>query len=350
MTTKSLISVSLAADGATPLSPARKRFNTLLKELDKQRELMALWQQTIPQLRQLAEQEIMPLARQYDACQRQMVFLFDQAYDQKSMGVRNRDKLAQLIFTIAGDLLDSGDDPALQQVFEKYAEPIPGNEDGELEREMLELMSGRPDETAPEGFWDALHADFGEQKPPPSGKPPRPGKREQRQAAAQEEIKLSVREIYRKLASALHPDRETDPEHHVRKTELMQRVNVAYQKNDLLALLELQLEIEQIDQSHVDGLSDQRIAQFNLVLGAQVKELGREIFAIEHEMTYEWQLSFARQPKPKKLLSHAQDELKQMREMVAEVEAELESFRDIKQLKAWLKTYQPPPVEDEFYW
>lgn len=185
--------------------------------------------------------------------------------------------------------------------------------------------------------------------PPSSGKPPRPSKREQRQAAAQEEIKLSVREIYRKLASALHPDRETDAEQRVRKTALMQRVNVAYQNNDLLALLELQLEIEQIDQAHLDGLGDQRIAQFNQVLSAQVKELKRENFAIERDMTYEWRLSFARQPKPKQVLKHAQDEVQQLRQLVAKAEAHVESLHDIKYVKEWLKTYRPRP-SDQFFW
>ncbi|SDH49274.1 MULTISPECIES: J domain-containing protein [unclassified Duganella] len=353
MTTKSLIPVSIAADGAAPLSPARKRFNTLLNDLDKQRDLMLLWQQTLPQLRQLQQQELMPLAQRHDACLRQMVFLLDQAYDHKSMGVRNRDKLAQWIAATADDLLQFGDDPELQQVFGKYVEPIPEDEDDPLARQMMEMLAGRPDVSAPEAFWEALRAGLGEQATPPPprpGKPPGPSKREQREAAAQEEIKLSVREIYRKLASALHPDRETDTEQRLRKTALMQRVNVAYQKNDLLALLELQLEIEQIDQAHIDALSDQRIAQFNAVLSAQVKELKSEIFAIGHDVAYEWELPLYRQPKPGKALGHAQDEVQQLRQLVARAEADLASFHDIKYVKAWLKTCQPPADEDEFYW
>jgi hypothetical protein len=38
----------------------------------------------------------------------------------------------------------------------------------------------------------------------------------------------AVREVFRKLVSELHPDRETDPAEHARDTELMQRVNQAY--------------------------------------------------------------------------------------------------------------------------
>jgi len=68
----------------------------------------------------------------------------------------------------------------------------------------------------------------------------------QRDQAAQGGTR-AVREVFRKLASELHPDRETDPAEHARKTELMQRVNQTYKAGDLLALLELQLSIEQID-------------------------------------------------------------------------------------------------------
>ncbi|WP_341888453.1 hypothetical protein [Variovorax sp. YR752] len=46
-----------------------------------------------------------------------------------------------------------------------------------------------------------------------------------------------MRDIFRKLASALHPDRETDAQQRKVKTALMQKANQAYAANDLLALL-----------------------------------------------------------------------------------------------------------------
>ena len=75
-----------------------------------------------------------------------------------------------------------------------------------------------------------------------------PARRRRKKTAAQEkreaEAQLatqSVREVFRKLASALHPDRETDDSQRAAKTALMQKVNQAYAAGDLLALLELQL-------------------------------------------------------------------------------------------------------------
>jgi hypothetical protein len=73
----------------------------------------------------------------------------------------------------------------------------------------------------------------------------------------------------------LHPDRETDPQERERKNALMQRVNQAYSKNSLLQLLELQLELEHIDQSAINNLSEDRLKHYNKILKEQVKELDR---------------------------------------------------------------------------
>jgi hypothetical protein len=115
---------------------------------------------------------------------------------------------------------------------------------------------------SPEAVMAALSAQLGGEPPPesepelakaakrkPSAAAPA---REERHAVEADQLKQSVRDIFRKLTSQLHPDREPDAAERARKTALMQRVNVAYAANDLLALLELQLEVEQIDQAELD--------------------------------------------------------------------------------------------------
>jgi hypothetical protein len=76
----------------------------------------------------------------------------------------------------------------------------------------------------------------------------------------------SVRDIYRKLASVLHPDRETDPTERERKTALIQRANQAYGRNDLLELLTLQIETEQIDAGALADIPEARLRHYNDVL------------------------------------------------------------------------------------
>ena len=104
---------------------------------------------------------------------------------------------------------------------------------------------------------------------------------QQRQAEATEQAAKqagqSVREAFRKLASALHPDRETDPAAREHKTRLMQQANQAYVRNDLLTLLSMQLDLEQIDGQHLANLPEARLAHYNQVLREQLAALQQEL-------------------------------------------------------------------------
>ena len=348
MSSKSTVAVRLAEnDAQAPTSRARKQFNTLVKKLEAERSRLVAWQETLPLLRNLAIQEFPPLARAYDAVQKQLALLLDQAHGHKSMGKRNQDKLEGVICSIASDLLQSGEDEELAMLLKKYL----GKADA-------------ADLFADEALFESLAAALQEEMPAlapkreaarPSGdakpaKPPKPSARELRLEAQAALLKQSVRDIYRKLASALHPDRETDPAERIRKTELMQRVNAAYQKEDLLALLELQLEIEQIDQAALDNLADERIAQYNAVLQGQLKELELENFRIENAVAIEWELPFFRRPKPEQALRAVREELQEMRKLQAHAEQELALLHDIKAVKAWLKDVElVHPDDDQWY-
>ncbi len=62
---------------------------------------------------------------------------------------------------------------------------------------------------------------------------------EARRATAEKEVSQTIRDVYRKLAGALHPDRPSDELSEERKTALMQRVNQAYDSRNLLELLDI---------------------------------------------------------------------------------------------------------------
>nr|MBP9035506.1 hypothetical protein [Pseudomonadales bacterium] len=77
-----------------------------------------------------------------------------------------------------------------------------------------------------------------------------------------------------------HPDRAGNEAERVRRHELMQRVNHAYDEGDLLTLLTLQLETEQIDAAHLARVSTARLGHYNKVLREQVRELEQELAGI----------------------------------------------------------------------
>ena len=362
MSSKKNHTLRIADTPAAPLSRVRQQFNTLTKKLEKERALLAGWQETLPVLRNIAEQELVPLAEAFNAHERQMVLLCDQAYGHKSMGVRNKETLAEFICATGSDLLQFGDDEELERIVAKYDEDTlfadPGEDDADLKADMERLFGVELEGGASEEELIAeLHAKMNAQERAAEeqfhqaearrAKSPGAVKRALQKEAEVALMKQSVREIYRKLASALHPDRETDPAERTRKTALMQRVNVAYQNDDLLSLLELQLEIEQIDQAAIDGLSDERIAQFNAVLRAQVQELEGDNLRLETAVAMEWELPLYRRLTPQAALRCLRDEAAQMRVRVAEAAREVEAMHDIKNLKAWLKDYRAREIDDD---
>lgn len=103
-----------------------------------------------------------------------------------------------------------------------------------------------------------------------------PSAKQQQTAQAQQDADTSLRQLYRQLASALHPDRESDPAQQQRKTALMGEVNAAYQRKDLPALLRLQLQAELVDPNHLDRISQDRLKQWTLLLKQQGAELDKQ--------------------------------------------------------------------------
>jgi uncharacterized protein YciW len=94
---------------------------------------------------------------------------------------------------------------------------------------------------------------------------------DQKRAEAERIAKQSVRDVYRKLASALHPDRSSETFSPEQKLLLMQRVNQAYEADNLLGLLNIQLEIEQVDMEQLSSFTPERMQHYNHVLRQQLE-------------------------------------------------------------------------------
>ncbi|MEX3526894.1 MAG: hypothetical protein VB143_05845 [Burkholderia sp.] len=95
------------------------------------------------------------------------------------------------------------------------------------------------------------------------------------------QISRSLRDLYRCLASALHPYREPDADERARKTALMQRLNRAYDKQDLLQLLELERDLGAAEADRLAGAGDELLQHYNGILKAQLASLDRELHRVE---------------------------------------------------------------------
>ena len=372
MTNSKTHAVRIVADKAKPgLSKAQQQFNTLIKKIDQHKQRLGLWAETIPKMQQMKASEFDPLLDTYDGLQTQWVHLLDQAHANPVLKKRDKEKLSHLICEAAAELLaDGGDDADLKAIYNRHSGADFDAEDAELEAATGELMKSMMAGMYGIDFGDAdvsslekmkafmadkmeslrteeetrqREADARRAKRKKTAK--QQAKEEQMQAEAAH-LKKSIQEIYRKLATALHPDRETDPAERERKTALMQKVNVAYGNKDLLQLLELQLQVEQIDQAQVNTIAEDRLKHYNKILKDQLQQLQHETQGIEMVWRMKLHLPPFATVSPNGLIAKLQDDIRQLRREIASVKQDLHTFQDIELLKGRLKSYKIPKKQE----
>jgi len=108
--------------------------------------------------------------------------------------------------------------------------------------------------------------------------------KEAREKEAEATLAQGIKKIYRVLASLVHPDKATDAGDEAYRLALMKEVNVAYEANDLLRLLELQADLLKHDESHMNNLSGEMLATYNTLLKRQIDELLNE--EMHHDPSY----------------------------------------------------------------
>ncbi|MEK6747947.1 MAG: hypothetical protein AABY83_01915 [Pseudomonadota bacterium] len=353
------------------LTKAQKRFNSLIEKIDKLKHELGLWQRTIPRVRERVATELTPLIETFDKHRAEFAHLLDSAYEKKIFKKKEKEKLRHLICSITSELLGDDADHALKALHDKHSE-VAFDELAQEKNDMVKTIMADilgvelPDEMDLNDehkfaafMQEKMHAEqskaearerAAEEKRAKRKKSAKQLEREAQQQAQAQDVRKSIQEVFRKLAAALHPDRESDPVERERKTALMQRVNVAYNKKDLLQLLELQLEVEQIDQSHLSTMSDARLVHFNKILKEQCDELQQELAEIQ--IPFKMQFDVA----PYVTLSIADItlrldfDIKDIKASIADLRGDLKDFKDPNRLRAWLRRIQMPKQAkfDEF--
>jgi hypothetical protein len=297
---------------ASAQSKAQRAFNRLIVQVRAQREALAQWQAYTLRHNQRLATELQPLQAQVHAARRALLQLLDQLLTGEAAGPAllkaQRRKLQAVLPSLARLLLEDGPDADIEALFDKYsgvshadlrqAELVgaasvfgellgdglmQGHQAQSLDEMMRHAAQRLADQTQAEQqsaqqARDARQAQAQTQaRSQASAKASRADAAQQQKEDAALQASQSVREIFRKLASALHPDREPDPALRQRKTQLMQQANQAYAQNDLLTLLTMQLDLEQIDAQHLAGLPDARLLHYNQVLREQLAALQQAV-------------------------------------------------------------------------
>ena len=347
--------------GSPSLSKAQKLFNKLIKQIDAERKLLSTWQETIQLYQQKYVSEFDPQLQAFNALRAELVQLYDKAYAEKTFSKTDKAKLKNLICAIATELLVENDDEILKQIYNRHSQ---GDFDAEVAEEknavksMMESMLGiKLDEDMDFSSPEEMMAHMGEkmqeklaeeqqaqeERASRRKKSPKTLAKEAKQQEEAQNISQSIREVYRKLASALHPDKEQDSLERDRKTALMQRVNVAYNNKDLLQMLELQLEVEQIDQAKINTLTEDRLKYYNKILTEQFAELSHEVGAVELSFRMRFNIPLEMPLFPKTAIRSLENDIEGIAQDIAGLKEDLVFFQSVKNLKDWLKSYRIPP-------
>jgi chemotaxis protein histidine kinase CheA len=361
-----------------PVSKAHDTFQKLVAKIGVKRDQLKEWQDYQPRFNQRLAGELVPLQTELRRGQRQMVELIDRLLSDPAPARRlkraQREKLVQMLRHLLDELMQGDeDDKALVDLYDKYND-ISHAENRQLDIEMAEAMLSDvfgvdlgPDHGASsaeelfENAQDKIRERAAQQRAQDQQKEQawpsaRASNRSKASAAkieaarirreqASQEIGQSLRDVYRKLVSALHPDREPDAQERARKTTLMQRVNQAYANKELLTLLGLQIEIEQIDANHLSTVPPERLTHYIEILREQLAGLEREL--AQYADTFGYLSPRGSALTPTKVDRELSVDLANLKVRIRILQGDLLAFRDPATLSAILKEYRlEDPDED----
>jgi hypothetical protein len=343
-------SLRMTRQAAAPRSPEHKRFYTLIGQIEKARRQLAEWHTQGLTFRQGYSQRITPLQDKLLAGVSEWVFALGQVLPQRCWTRSERKTLRQLLCADTEELLKIKPTDALRELYDKYSDvdfDTSQREELEVLKEMTEIFTGvdlgdtsgiETEDDLMEHFGEkiAAHRDAQSERQAKQAQRRRKSPAQQRREAEAQRVTQSVREIFRKLASALHPDREPDAQQRVKKNELMQKVNQAYEANDLLTLLEVQLQIEQVSPEQIQNAEPQRVKHYNKVLAEQLGSLKVELKELQFQLEMEFNVELYGND-PKQLGPALEHSVRSLRGELARQQRDLRMLADVGATKQWLK-------------
>ncbi|PTT86531.1 hypothetical protein DBR42_13520 [Pelomonas sp. HMWF004] len=361
---EALVPSLIAPSGGAQLDPHQRKFNRLLSQVQKARQELVDWERESALFGTAYAQVVRPLLRDASQARFNLAEQLDLLICAgKGWSRAERELFVELLCELCWGLADDADLTAelrarCQTLHDRHAPQTLEEAERETIEEMRAAFSemtgldlGDGDISSPEELLRRAHARMSEAQAAqpdaeadaqPAQRRRKPSKaaaaRAEREKAEAEAASQSVREVYRKLAAALHPDRASDDADRTIRTERMQRANQAYAAGDLLALLSLQLEVEQVDAEHIARITSARASQLNGLLGEQLQEVRRSLLEQQFAFAEGYGFDPYERLSAKALGSLLKRERTSVLAEVAFLQSELRTLRGDKSIvKAWLR-------------
>lgn len=286
-------SLKVANSSDKILSISQNKLQLLIEKVEQQKIELAKWECAKNDILQYARTTFIPM---YGDLHTVLFSQFDVLYNSLSNTQFGKVDLIQLDQKIQSliQLLEQSKNLSVQQLnrLEKAAQFYKQYEEAKINKKsknkvfnntnehLNELeMSQKEDEFDVYDEWDnAQYQKIREQA--------KFKKQQEKREEASILVEQSIKKVYLKIASSIHPDREQDEAKKIEKTVLFQRANEAYEQQDLFFLLKMQIQVEQDVAPTKKDLSDETIKFYKQALNAQSQKLQSQIDDIIHALVW----------------------------------------------------------------
>lgn len=289
------------------------RFNKLIQQIEKLRKKVAETETLLDEKLDYYSRNIHPIELQILEQKKTILKLIYPFYNDKSLLSQNQRKTLHIV--IRGLLQDvftqdnTEPDAELQEIFAAI-EGISYEEAGtqsfeEIKEEMERVFQSQGihvdfsdinKDTSEEEILRRVHeanqrvkdAQTYKQEQKESGKKSKKETQKlEKQCLIEEAKNKNISSIYKQLVKVLHPDLEQDEHKRPVKEELMKQLSIAYKNHDLHALLKLEMEWINMEESNTQHMADDKLKIYNEVLQQQVQDLEEQIHLLIHHPRYQ---------------------------------------------------------------
>ena len=290
------------------LSKEQKRFNSFLLRIKTLKQQIEDSRDIALELSQLAQKQIKPVEEQMLGAWKTLIVHLDKSYFVANLTPKQYQKYETIMFEQADSFLAFGKvEKEVKAIFDKYSEESYDEIQAEHEEmgkdyiiQVMKMQFGVDiEEDDIEDVKDpfnnpklmekiseaaekhkADHEAQAQEKAEKEAQSPKSDKQiksEEKRKAAESAVSKTTKQIYMDLVKNFHPDTEQDEEKRLWKTEIMQQITVAYDEDDYIKLLELQMTLLE-DREHAFGkLDNKQLRYFNDALKQQVEELSVQL-------------------------------------------------------------------------
>jgi hypothetical protein len=343
------------------LTPAQQRFNQLLERIAKLSGQIERARSAADAHRPTHSATLTALQQRQRGLMRDMALALDERLQRQRLTAAQKRIATEILCDLCETLAAQGDADmqALHDRHSRHSLHAKKQDEAAEMQAMVEDLLGRPLADAEQGqspddllraAMQQLDEKAAEKKAKQEARRAKRPKSARQQLADKTELdaQSALRTVFRQLASALHPDRETDPEERRRKTELMSQANAAYDRRDLMALLQLQLQIEQADPESIARMADDKVKALSQLLQQQLSALQQDLLDLQMQLCHEFDLPSRVDIVPASLKLHLAKAQRELEQQLRQMEHDLARVQDDADFKRWLKEQKQLAQDDDF--